>query len=131
MRPLSHINWLKLIPRSLAFAWALFWVWFGFASGISEEVGFLSTIKHAASPGLIFLLSALIPWRFPRTGGVILIVEAVIITIAYPIMFDQFPLTTIILVLLTMAVPPLLSGILFLREHHKISKGIDMPEIGV
>ena len=126
-----RIRWLRFISRSLALAWAIFWVWFGLASGISEGIGFLGTVMHAAFPGLIFLLSALIPWRFPRTGGIILIIEGIIITVAYPIMFDRFPLTTVIFVLLTMAVPPILSGILFVLEHHKISKGIDMPDIGV
>ncbi len=126
-----RINWLRIIPRSLALAWALFWVWFGAASGISEGVGFFGAVKHTALPGLIFLASALIPWRFPRSGGIILIVEGVLITIAYPIMFDQFPLTIIMYVLLTMSVPPLLSGILFLLEHRRIRRGIDMPDIGV
>jgi hypothetical protein len=125
-----RINWLRFTSRSLALAWGVFWSWFGAASGISEGIGLLGTIVHTALPGLIFLVSALIPWWLPRTGGVILIVEGVIVAIAYPIMFGQFPLATIIFVLLTMSAPPLLSGILFLLEHHRINKGIDVPEIG-
>ncbi len=130
-RSRRRVNWLRIIPRSLALAWAFFWVWFGAASGVSEGIGFIRTVVHIALPGLIFLVSSLIPWRFPRTGGVILIIEGIVITIAYPIMFDHFPLITIVFVLLTMSVPPLLSGILFLLEHHRLSRGIDIPDIGV
>lgn len=126
-----RIDWLRIIPRSLSLAWALFWIWFGAASGISEGVGLVGVVVHTALPGMIFLVSALIPWRFPRTGGVILIIESIVIIVAYPIMFDHFPLITIVFVLLTMSVPPLLSGILFLLEHRRLSRGLNIPDIGV
>ncbi len=117
---IRRINWMRLIARSLAVAWGGFWVWFGLASGISEGIGFMGTLIHTAMPGLILLASAFFAWRWERTGGALLVVEGLIITAAYPLSFGpRFPLATVIFVLLTMALPPIAAGVLFLLDFRR------------
>ena len=115
--------WMRWAARILALLWAGFWVWFGLASGIAEGIGVIGTIIHTAMPGLILLASALFAWSKERIGGILLIVEGLIIAIAYPLMtMGHFPILTIIYVLLTMSLPPIVAGILFLISHRRISE---------
>jgi len=111
--------WAHWTARILSLAWAGFWVWFGLASGISEpttERGkLMDVLIHTTVPGLVFLVTALIAWRWEAVGGVLLLLEGLIIAVGYPWMFHgRFPLRTYVFVELTMAVPPLVAGVLFL-----------------
>jgi hypothetical protein len=118
--PGPRINWLLWIARLLALLWGGFWIWYGVASGISEGVGVIGTLRYAAMPGLILLASALFAWKYARTGGFLLIIEGLIIAITYPLIFgSRFPLMTVLLVLLTMATPPILAGLMFLIHHKR------------
>jgi len=71
-------------------------------------------LLYTAVPGLIFVLLLVVAWRWEAVGGALLVLISVLIAVAYPILFRRLPARTIILVLLTMAGPPLLAGILFL-----------------
>jgi len=116
-------NWMRWNARILALLWAAFWVWFGLASGIAEGAGFIGTIIHTASPGLILLASALLPWWNAKIGGGLLIIEGLIIAIAYPLIFgSRFPVSTVIYVLLTMSLPPLVAGFLFLLNYRLLKR---------
>jgi len=112
-----RIGWTA---RIVALLWGGFWVWFGLASGIAEGAGFIGTIRHTLTPGLILLASALFAWKYEKIGGGLLIVEGLIIAIAYPLLFgSRFPFSTVFFVLLTMAVPPLAAGILFVVNFRR------------
>lgn len=104
----------------LALVWALFWVWFGLASGIAEGGDVRAVLIHSAAPGLIFLALALIAFRWERFGGRALVAIGVIVAIAYPMVFGgRIRTETVLMVLATMAIPPLLAGILLL---HKVAR---------
>jgi hypothetical protein len=107
--------------RILAMLWAAFWTWFGLASGIAEGLGPAGILVHTAVPGLFFVLLLLVAWRWQAVGGILLVLASLSIAVAYPLVFRRMPLPTTIFVLLTMAVPPLLAGILFLA-HWRLNK---------
>jgi len=112
--------WMRYIARALALIWAGWWVLFGVASGIEEKLNPPGILIHSAVPGLIFLASVITAWRWESVGGVILLLEGLFVCIAYPTtMGKRFPLSTIFCVLVTMALPPLIAGLLFLVSRRK------------
>jgi len=102
--------------RVLAMLWAAFWTWFGLASGIAEGLSPAGVLVHTAVPGLFFVLLLLVAWRWEPLGGILLVLAGLLIAVAYPLVFRGKPLPMTISVLLTMALPALLAGILFLAH---------------
>jgi hypothetical protein len=94
--------------------WAGWWVLFGIVSGIVEGLNFTGVLAHTAMPGLIFLVSILVTWWQKVVGGIVLIIEGLIALIVYPIVDAYLPVKTILFVLLTMALPPIIIGVLFM-----------------
>ena len=108
-------------------AWTLialttaFWVWFGTASAISENLGVINLVLHLFLPGGAFLVIACIAWRWRRLGAMLLIVAGLAIAVAYPLTTGgRFPISTIVMVILTMAAPPLAAGVLLLEEKRPV-----------
>jgi hypothetical protein len=120
MAIISPAERMRYLARALALLWAGWWVFFGLASGIGEGGTPAYVLLHTAVPGLVFLISAIVAWRWEAVGGVILMLEGVLVLIGYPIVFGRFPLTTIVFVLLTMALPPLVAGFLFLADWRRL-----------
>ena len=80
-----------------------------------------------ALPGLALLSSVAIAWRWQLIGGILLVLEAAIIAVVYFMMtYSIFPHSTIIFVLLTMALPPLVAGSLLLANWRR-SKILEAP----
>jgi hypothetical protein len=100
-----------------------FWRWFGIASAASEGLGAGNWVAHILGPGGTLLATAAIAWRWPSAGGVLLILEGLVVAIGYPMMVSgRFPVTTIVFVLLTMAVPPMVAGGLLLFARRPVSR---------
>lgn len=106
---------LLCVARALALAWAGFWLWFGIASGIGERLDTAGVLLHALVPGGLAMLAALTAWRNPVAGGWLLIAEslAVLALMATGGLHPVNVWVTVVLAL-TLALPPLVSGILFL-----------------
>ena len=113
------LYWQNYAARIIAGLWAGFWIFFA----LSHIVGIGITaadLMIVAGFTFVFLASALIPWRWEMSGGILLLVEGMIIGIFYPIMVrDNFSIQTIIFIELTLALPPVLAGFLFVI-HKKI-----------
>jgi hypothetical protein len=97
-----------------------FWLWFGIASAVSEELGARNWAAHLAVPGGIFVATLLLAVRWRRAGAALLLLEGLAVAIAYPLLArGRFPLSTIALILLTMAFPPAVAGSLLLLGGHE------------
>jgi hypothetical protein len=99
--------------RILGILWAGFWTWFGAASGIAEGLTPFGVLRYAAVPGLVFVLLLVIAWRWEAVGGGLLVLIGILIAVAYPMLFRRLSALTIFLTDLTLALPPLLAGLLF------------------
>jgi len=121
-------KWMRTIARILAFFWCLWWALFGIASGIGE--GGVNLVRHLIFPTLIFILLFLVFWRWEKVGSIIMIIIGLFIAIAYPLTFGRrFPAITTIFIELTMALPPLIAGVLSILYRRK-TKGVPVAPIG-
>jgi hypothetical protein len=112
MKTLDTSQLLLYTARVLGLLWAGFWLFFGIASAVGEELRLSGIMMHILFPGLVFLGIALLAWRWPNHGVFVFVMIGLFVLIGYPIMMKHFPLSTIIFVELTMALPPLIAGIL-------------------
>ncbi|MCD6359136.1 MAG: hypothetical protein J7L90_04195 [Dehalococcoidia bacterium] len=112
---------MRSIARVLSLVWGGWWLFFGLASGAGEGVKGLLLNTPNALPGLIFLITAVVAWRRERLAAIALMVEGAIVLIGYPLMVREHGyLLTIVFVLLTMGVPPLVAGFLFLKSWSRL-----------
>jgi hypothetical protein len=113
-------NWVRTIARVIAGLWAGFWMFFGIASGIGERLTLVGVLMHVLLPGVIFVGIAAFAWRWQLHGSIVLMLSGIIVMIAYPLLVKaRFTLSTIFFVLLTMAIPPLVSGALLFFDARK------------
>ncbi len=104
---------LLYIARAVAFVWAAFWLLFGIAAGVEEGLRLTGLIMHVLFPGVLFLMIALFAWRWPVHGSIVLMLCGLAVLVLYPLeMRGAASLSTMIFVVLTMGVPPLLAGAL-------------------
>lgn len=120
----SVLDWryrhTRTIARCLALLWASTWVFFGASAGFSEGLTPAKVLLHATVPGLIFLLTAAIAWRWEMLGAKLLLLEGLLIFAFYPVItWGATSLTGVLLVIFTMALPPLLAGILLRENWHR------------
>ncbi len=106
-------DWERAVARVLSLAWAIFWAWFGFASGVAEyaSVGevFLQTL-----PGLLFLGVSLFARKNPAAGGAMLLTLAIVVFCAYWSSVAAEGAADGIGTAVLLSLPPLMSGALFL-----------------
>lgn len=110
----------RTIVRCLTLLWAGAWVLFGASAGFTEGLTPARVLLHAAMPGLIFLLTAAIAWRWEMLGAKLLLLEGLLIFAFYPVItWGATSFTGVLFVIFTMAMPPLLAGILLRENWHR------------
>jgi hypothetical protein len=109
----------------------VFWLWFGIGSALVEGGGWFNWFMHLLIPGGIFIFSAAVAWRWEKIGAILFTFEGVVATgIIVVALFSRrlYP-STLLMMLITLALPPLIGGILFLvcLEHRKKVRSIEGP----
>jgi hypothetical protein len=120
--------WYRRAATILVVIAVVFWLWFGIGSAVVTQGTAFDWFMHLMMPGGIFIISALIAWRWSRVGGVILALEGLMALIfvirAYAL--GNYDASTFILMILTLCLPPLISGFLFaLHGWQKISARLE------
>lgn len=106
------MKWMRWTARVLSLAWGGWWTFFGLASGIGEKMNAAGILLHAAVPGLIFLALAIVAWKWELAGGIIVLIIGLVLFLTYPLVM-RMPPTVVVTVLLMLALPPLVAGVLF------------------
>jgi hypothetical protein len=105
---------MVLMARALALLWAGFWIWFF----VAECWAWRSPWRAMAfwtAVGLAFSILALLPWKWQKTGGVLLVVSGLLIAVGYARWSTaRLPFTSRAITTLLFGGPPLVAGILFL-----------------
>ncbi len=106
---------LALLARALALLWAGFWMFFFVVE---------SAVWHTPVPlalpwvavGLLFIFSALLPWRWEMIGGLLLVVVGLSAGVVHAIWWPSRLLTTVVF-----SAPPIAAGILFLIHRRSVT----------
>jgi hypothetical protein len=78
-----------------------------------ETVGGDATgLQHLVQLAPLAILGG-VAWRYPRAGGLALIVIGLVLAVLYPWVFGGFPLSTVVLVEMLLFAPPIVAGLLF------------------
>lgn len=110
--------WQRSAARVLMIITIVFWLWFGIGSAYVENAGLFNWLMHNPVPVGTFILSlsTLVAWRWEGIGGALLALEGIVslgfITGAF--LLGSFTTSTLVLMCLTLGLPPLAAGILFL-----------------
>jgi hypothetical protein len=95
-------------------------LWFGIASAIGEHLGPANAVLHVLVPGGTFAIVGVLARRWRTPAAIALIAIGAFVAIAYPTVYIEFfSASTVALVVVTMAVPPLLAGILLLLSRRR------------
>jgi hypothetical protein len=100
--------------RVIAVVWSLSWIVFGFVSGIGEGLGPGGIAAHTFIPGFIFLVSTLIAFWREGLGGIIILVEGLIITAYFATRLSSIAAVGSYFVLFYGSIPALLVGSIFI-----------------
>lgn len=130
IRP-SGPNYLRWAGRILALAAAVFWLWLGVGFAYMEGFSWGSLLAHCVH-GLLILIATLVAWKWEGVGGSLLIGVAILVTVPFlwailPVIRAGYQYQVNIMPLLTIALPSLVAGFLFLaswrREGNKSRLG--------
>jgi hypothetical protein len=112
----AQSTWQRTTAWVLVIVAIVFWLWFGIGSAYVERAGPVNWLMHILVPGGIFILTALVAWRWQGIGGALFVLEGTVALgfIVRAFLWASFTTPTLILMCLTLAIPPLAAGILFL-----------------
>ena len=125
----------RSIARILSILWAIVWIYLCLTFAIGQPGLDTSGIIIVTAVSALFLLGpAVIAWWWETLGGVILLIEGLLGlvlaggAVILPLMLRKsFPVIHFAFILFVLALPPLISGILFLIIHRQEKKPI-IPE---
>jgi hypothetical protein len=108
--------WQRSSARVLMIITIVFWLWFGIGSAYVEKAGLFNWLMHILVPGGIFTLSTLAAWRWDGIGGALLVLEGLVALgfIGRAFVQARFTASNLVLMCLTLGLPPLAAGVLFL-----------------
>jgi len=107
---------LRSTAQVLMIITIVFWLWFGIGSAYAENAGLFNWLMHILVPVGIFILSTLVAWRWEGIGGTLLVLEglAALSFIVRAFLLANFTASGLVLMCLTLGLPPLAAGTLFL-----------------
>jgi hypothetical protein len=116
--------WLRINPdklmvygaRLIATLWAVVWTWLDLASSLDTGLTLGEGFLHIVVPGLFFALLLFLAWRTEVLAGLLLLLLGIFIAVAFVIISGHLPVNALAFVVLTMALPPLAAGTMFLIE---------------
>jgi len=116
-------NYLRWAGRILALAVAVFWLWWGAGSAYVEGFSWVGLLAHCV-PGLFILIGTLVAWKWEGVGGSLLVGIALLVTafLLWAISRGGYRETyrqVAAIIWSTMALPPLLAGVLLLASWQR------------
>ena len=119
-RDSRKIKWIRFSARVLILCWVGFWGFFLVATLLSEPFQTTAFVPIAIYL-LFFVIPVFIAWRWERIGGILFLLIGHAVFVVYPLVMSV-PLITVFFVYLTMALPPLIAGLLFFISRRKSIK---------
>jgi len=111
-------RWMDFLARVISGLWAGFWIFFAVASLAADynSRGGVSLGGLLIPLGItvILLLLALTAWRWVRIGRIVLPLAGAALLVGYPLIAKHFPVSTKVIVMATLGLPPLSAGVLLI-----------------
>lgn len=104
-------RFLRLSGRTLALAWAGFWIAAGLWTGLNRGEGVVRAAEFGLFPGGLFLFLVVLVWRWEKVGAWALLLTGLLI-VTHVSRAAEAGASWVLL-----AGPPLLGGILLLMYH--------------
>ena len=106
---------LRSTARILMIITIVFWLWFGIGSAYVENAAPFNWLMHILVPGGVFTLSTLLVCRREGIGGALLVLEGILALgfIVQAFLWKNVTASALVLMCLTLGLPPLAAGILF------------------
>jgi hypothetical protein len=111
---------MLLMARVLALLWAGFWMFFFIAEALAWRTP-ARVVVSWGGVGLLFVLLAVLPWRWEVAGGLVLLVFGLLIGVAYPFWPLPLPLASRAITTIVLSGPPLVAGVGFLIHHRAVT----------
>ncbi len=113
--PQERLRWARRLALAITVPWAVWWTYFSIASTLGGGLDLRQIITQITVPGLLFLAIAAIAYRWEAIGGALQVAVGSLVLTAYPsLMYGTLDAGAILWVLMTMALPALAAGWLFL-----------------
>ena len=102
--------------RLIAALWAVFWIWLDLNSSLGKGLPLGGSLLGITVPSLFFTLLLFLAWRTEVLVGLLLLLFGALIAVAFLITSGHLPMNAVVFVVLTMALPPLAAGTMFLVD---------------
>jgi hypothetical protein len=102
--------------RLIATLWVVFWTWFALTSSLGSKGSTANALMQIVVPGPFFALILFLAWRTEALAGLLLFLMGVFIAVAFPFTSGHLPVNALVFVVLTLALPPLAAGTMFLID---------------
>jgi hypothetical protein len=109
--------WLRAGGKGVALLWAAWWIFFVVASELAEPVSAGQKALVCLIGISIFAGCAALAWLPSPYGGIVMLAEGIVLGTLYLTKMQNANLASQVFVLATLALPPLVSGILLLAAH--------------
>ena len=107
---LTHDTWMRRAALAICILPALFFTIFAF--GEMTE-GDMSGLVHVGQLGVLAALSY-IAYKWPYAGGLLMLFSGLLLAMTYVSATRHFPLSTIVIVTLSVFIPLIVAGVLFI-----------------
>jgi hypothetical protein len=107
------------IARALSLIWSISWILFGLFTGMGQDLGIKRIVVLTVFPGFIYLLTTIIAWKRGLIGGLLLLIEGLIVSVYFLIKMGEVSLVGITFLFLYTIIPAISSSLLFIFSRRK------------
>jgi len=113
-----------IIARGLALLWAGFWLFFFVTESLAWHTP-VTVMAFWTGVSLVFVILALVPWRWELSGGILLVIAGLCAGMVYAIKAPPgLSLAVRVITAVVFGVPPIVAGLVLLvhrsRSDHAI-----------
>ena len=113
--------------RLISNLWAASWISLGVASEISQALSFVRTLLDLVISNLHFALLQFLARRRAMLAGLLLLLIGLILMLGFPTLSRHLHGNALAYVILILALPPLVAGILYLLDWRTKNPSIISP----
>ena len=109
------LHWLRPLALAVSSTWAIWVVVFAVGEAALDRNWFAPVVVV-----VLMVVSIVVGWRYEPVGGILLLLEGLLVCLAYPIGFLHAAKTgAMLFVIVTLGLPPILSGLLYLSAWNR------------